>query len=131
MPGALGFRTHALRGSLWIWVCMSYVRPFFKLAFFSGLAHCWTHALQGSYEFDPVRPSVHPFFYHNTFFRISSLVFWYFAWSWGTISTIVRKGVPVAPLLRHPTPPWPSLLPPFLKLCFPSPLFCSTPFKVF
>ena len=43
-------------------------------------------------------------------------------------ATIVRNGIP-APFFKAPTP-GPSL-PLFKNLCFPSPLFCSTPFKVF
>ena len=40
--------------------------------------------------------------------------------------TIVHNGVP-APLFKAPTS-WPSVHPPFKNLCFPFPLFCSTPF---
>ena len=41
---------------------------------------------------------------------------------------IVRKGVPAPPPLFKAPTPWPSLPPSFLNLCFPFPLFCSTPF---
>ena len=39
---------------------------------------------------------------------------------------IVCKGIPVAPFLRYP--PLTQLAPRFKNLCFPSSLFCSTPF---
>ena len=56
-----------------------------------------------------------------------SIVF-FFVWHFAVNKlVIVRKGVPVPPF-KAPTP-WPSLLPPFKNLCFPSPLFCSNPSK--
>ena len=72
------------------------------------------------------RPKI-PFQYWKFFFSINSFFL-------DVTRHIVHKWVlapPPLPFFKAPTP-WPSLPPPFFKnLCFPSPIFCSTPFKVF
>ena len=45
------------------------------MSIFLRIGYYWTHALQGSYEIESVCPLVRPFFYHSTFFRIGSLIF--------------------------------------------------------